>query len=235
MRSEKEVLETEHHHDWILEKIENRVAKLMAGKIGQSLPAPPGKALRISHIVSPPEKTRAILASSTKIARIECICRKNKPDRCKAPVDVCLITDSRLAEDSISEDKGTEVSPSEAMSILDGTTEFGLVHMLLQLDDREYQAICSCCSCCCHDIIAVLEHDHKIVERSEYVAHLDADKCTNCGVCVQYCNFKAWTSGDEGDVDLLTEKCFGCGVCVVHCPVEAISLLDRPRDLAYAD
>ena len=47
-----------HHHEWVIKKIEERIKKLMTGDIEPSVPLPPKKSLEISHIVSPPEKTK---------------------------------------------------------------------------------------------------------------------------------------------------------------------------------
>ncbi len=52
-----------HHHDWLIKKIEDRISKLMSGDVEPSLPIPPEKAFEISHIVSPLDKTRDILAN----------------------------------------------------------------------------------------------------------------------------------------------------------------------------
>jgi len=111
--------------------------------------------------------------------------------------------------------------------MLDKTTEIGLVHMLLLHRGHAYHAICSCCSCCCHGMVGLLRFGHKIVEKSEYIATHAPENCTNCGLCVQYCNFKAWSAVGENQVVLDNERCFGCGVCVVHCPAEAITLKKR--------
>jgi len=216
-----------YHHDWLIKKIEDRISKLMTGEVEPSIPIPPKKSLETSHIVSPPEKTRTILAESNIVANVDCVCRKNSSNPCNAPIDVCLIIDPKIAKDAIDEGKGTKVTVSEAMNILDRTTEIGLVHMLLHFRGHAYHAICSCCSCCCHDLVALLKYDHKIVEKSEYIANFDGEDCTNCGLCIQYYHFKAWKLMDSNEVSLDKEKCFGCGVCVVHCPEGAIKLVRR--------
>ncbi|MCG7849222.1 MAG: 4Fe-4S binding protein, partial [ANME-2 cluster archaeon] len=183
-----------------------------------------------SHIVSPPEKTRAVLEEVSIIANVECVCRKNSSNPCGAPLEVCLIIDPQIAKDAIDEGRGKKVTVLEAMNILDKTTEIGLVHMLLHFRGGAYHAIFSCCSCCCHDLVALLKYNHKdIVEKSEYIANFDNEDCTNCGLCVQYCHFKAWKlmDNDEDEVSLDKEKCFGCGVCVAHCPADAIKLARR--------
>ncbi len=217
----------EHHHDWMIKKIEDRVRKFMTGDIEPSIPIPPRRALEISHVVSPPERTREILMESDIIANIECWCRKRSESPCEAPLDVCLIIDSELANDAVAEGRGKKVSVPEAMEILDRTTELGLVHMLLHFRDHAYHAICSCCSCCCHDLLALLKYGHEIVEKSEYVARFDIDACTNCELCLSNCNFNAWESSSGNSVHLDEERCYGCGVCVVHCPEGAIKLVKR--------
>jgi NAD-dependent dihydropyrimidine dehydrogenase PreA subunit len=217
-----------HHHDWLIKKIEDRIAKLMIGDIEPSVPIPPIKSLEISHIVSPPEKTRAVLEKASIIANVECDCRKKSINPCSAPLDVCLIIDPQIAKDSIEEGKGKKVTVSDAMNILNKTTEKGLVHMLLHFRGGAYHAICSCCSCCCHDIVALLKYNHKdIVEKSEYIASFSNEYCTNCGICVQSCHFKAWKLNDNNEVNLKKDKCYGCGVCVIQCPSGAIKLITR--------
>jgi Pyruvate/2-oxoacid:ferredoxin oxidoreductase delta subunit len=217
-----------HHHDWLIKKIEDRIAKLMTGDIEPSVPIPPKKSLEISHIVSPPEKTRALLEEASIIANVECGCRKNSSNPCDAPIDVCLIIDPQIAKDAISEGRGKKVTVAEAMSILNKTTELGLVHMLLHFRGGAYHAICSCCSCCCHDLVALLKYNHKdIIEKSEYIVTYDYEECADCQQCIDYCHFKAWKQTDNNSVSLDEEKCYGCGICVVHCPAGAIRLEKR--------
>jgi MinD superfamily P-loop ATPase len=64
---------------------------------------------------------------------------------------------------------------------------------------------------------------------SKYIASHDAEACSNCGTCVERCQFGAMQQGDE-DVEFVQEKCFGCGVCLRTCPEEAISLVERTTD-----
>ena len=216
-----------HHHDWLIKKIDDRITKLMTGDIEPSIPLPPIKSLEISHIVSPPKKTQEILEKSSIIANVECICRKNSNNPCNAPLDVCLIIDPQIAKDAIQEEKGKRITVSKAMDILKKTTETGLVHMLLHFRGGTYHAICSCCSCCCHDLVALLKYNHtNLIEKSEYIAKHDTDLCLNCKSCIKYCNFKALVKKDD-DIILNQDRCYGCGVCVVHCPNGALNLVKR--------
>lgn len=217
-----------HHHDWLFKKIEERISKLMTGEIEPSVTIPSKKSLEISHIVSPPEKTQRILEGASIIANVECDCRKKSTNPCDAPLYVCLIIDPQIAKDSINEGTGKEVTVSDAMNILNKTTEIGLVHMLLHFRGGAYHAICSCCSCCCHDLVALLKYNHKnIVEKSNYIAAYNEEECIDCQNCIDFCHFKAWRQNENKGVHLDEKKCYGCGVCVVHCPTTAIKLEKR--------
>jgi len=53
---------------------------------------------------------------------------------------------------------------------------------------------------------------------------IDHDKCTQCGICVQSCNFQALKQNSLNEVELIPYKCEGCGLCEIVCPVNAITL-----------
>jgi MinD superfamily P-loop ATPase len=56
-------------------------------------------------------------------------------------------------------------------------------------------------------------------------AHIDSDKCINCGLCEKHCNFDAIYYNKKEDtftVDYFA--CEGCSVCEFVCPVEAIEM-----------
>lgn len=50
---------------------------------------------------------------------------------------------------------------------------------------------------------------------------IDNEKCTQCGVCVDKCNFAAISK----EVSLIKEKCEGCGVCQYVCPQNSIMMV----------
>lgn len=53
---------------------------------------------------------------------------------------------------------------------------------------------------------------------------IDHNKCTQCGKCVQNCNFQALKQNLSKKVELIPYKCEGCGLCEIICPVNAIKL-----------
>lgn len=55
-----------------------------------------------------------------------------------------------------------------------------------------------------------------------WVAYLDPDICTDCGLCQEYCRFEAISENGEGRLRINPFKCEGCRLCERICPVEAI-------------
>jgi MinD superfamily P-loop ATPase len=64
----------------------------------------------------------------------------------------------------------------------------------------------------------------KIVLREEFrggvKAGISADKCTQCGSCVEACRFRAIS--DDFKIDPIS--CEGCGVCFHVCPSDAVNI-----------
>lgn len=68
--------------------------------------------------------------------------------------------------------------------------------------------------------------DPKVIEDhdfySGYTAHIDEDKCTQCGICLGVCRFDAIRNYRIDEL-----LCEGCCVCVHACPNEAIDFQNR--------
>jgi ferredoxin len=73
----------------------------------------------------------------------------------------------------------------------------------------------------------------KLYPRAYYVAVIDWEKCTHCGMCVGRCPFGAfYQDGTEirlhgerlRQVLYENERCWGCGLCVNACPKSAIEM-----------
>jgi len=57
---------------------------------------------------------------------------------------------------------------------------------------------------------------------SGQVAHIDPDKCTQCGLCQDLCRFDAIR-----DLEVDPVSCEGCGFCFHICPAEAITMKEN--------
>ena len=100
---------------------------------------------------------------------------------------------------------------------------------------------CHCCGCCCTILNAARLYAMRpgsgfsalrtaplgeTIQRSNYRAVKDYDKCHSCGECVRRCQFFAHTfdkATDDKPVYHL-DKCVGCGSCGMGCPTGALHL-----------
>ena len=193
------------------------------GKISHSSKViPVEQSLTARQWVLPNVQILDILKNAKSIALQKCVCR-NHYSRCEKPLETCFVLNG-LGDKLIEKGEARKVGLDEALEVLKKTDEHGLVHMSLHMPDHEVFAVCSCCSCCCHDIqLLKLTARKDLVAHSEYVAQTDMDECIRCGACVERCPFDA-RSLDEGTLHYNPQSCLGCGLCVSVCPVEATSM-----------
>lgn len=168
----------------------------------------------------------AILRTAEVITLEECGCR-TKWHKCDAPLDVCLSLDNEARE---AMKRGAKrISLAQALVVLKRSHKAGLVHLTYTFKGKDTpEVICSCCSCCCHSLSALVRFgipEHVIA--SEYIARQDYDTCENCGTCVQRCQFHARQLDSDQRLVFNQAKCFGCGLCISTCPTNSITLIKR--------
>ena len=206
--------------------------------VGGSAPAlgrvvPVNRRIESQAEVLPYDDLKKLLSSCKSFRVADCICRKEhgllgKP--CSHTMETCL---SFSQEANAYEDMapwGREITLDEALEVLDRSEEEGLVHCTYNVQRGPF-FVCNCCSCCCGFLRAVNEHGAPyMLARSNYVAEIDLDECSECGDCAQErCPVGAISNGVEGyGVD--RERCIGCGVCAMGCEYDSIRLVLRPED-----
>jgi len=174
-----------------------------------------------------------ILRNAEIITLDDCGCRA-KWHKCDAPLDVCLSLDAE-ARDAMKRG-ARRISLAQALVILKRSHEAGLVHLAFTFKGKEEpEVICSCCSCCCHSLSALVRFgipNHVVA--SECVAQNNNQTCDNCGTCVSRCQFRARQLVDNKLV-FDQARCFGCGLCVTTCPTKSISLIKRNTSKPFSD
>ena len=164
---------------------------------------PVAESLEARPWVMPTEQVLEILRGARSLAVWPCVCRTHY-QRCDNPVEVCLLLD-QPAEALVARGAARTVTLEEAAGLL----QLAAVHGL--------SAVCSCCTCCCHElqILQKLGRRDRLA-RSEYAAVTDPEACTHCGACVDRCAFGARAMA-EGRLQYRAEDCMGCGLCVTVC------------------
>lgn len=166
-----------------------------------------------------------LIAATSALQLLPCACRLTFR-RCDKPLETCLILGDR-AEEYRARGVGRPITVDEGEEILKIADREGLVHLaVFEPGDRPY-ALCSCCSCCCHDLQALLRFGRRRwVRRAPWMARTDMDACTCCGTCALRCVFGA-RALREGVLTYDEARCYGCGLCVTTCPERAITLVAR--------
>jgi NAD-dependent dihydropyrimidine dehydrogenase PreA subunit len=159
---------------------------------------------------------------------------------CDRPVENCIRLDAGALA-TLEHGMGRRVSKEEMKHIVVEADRAGLMHT----GDREWRenglyGFCSCCACDCFPIRASMRLDlDQAWPRSHYIANRNLEKCVNCGLCTERCQFGAfvWKEeavGDEGEsrkrVTFYSKECWGCGICSTACPEAAIEMVPRTEE-----
>lgn len=192
---------------------------------------PVAEAFTAKQWVLPSKQAKAILGKARSIALTDCECRVHYK-RCDNPVEVCLLLDE--AGDKLVENgSARHITREEAEAVLRKTEESGLVHLCLYMPEKKIYAVCSCCSCCCHEFQIVKHYRRqRCMVRSDYVAETGVEACMNCGVCAERCLFEARTFSN-GRMSFHPALCTGCGLCVSTCPAECITLKKKKPETVH--
>jgi len=63
----------------------------------------------------------------------------------------------------------------------------------------------------------------KLDQHSDVHPWVDAEACTNCSICMEYCPVGAIQRGERSAV-IIDDMCIGCGECLVVCTVGAVKM-----------
>jgi MinD superfamily P-loop ATPase len=102
-----------------------------------------------------------------------------------------------------------------------GTGKTSIVGSLAALAERKVLADCDVDAAVLHLLLnPSVKQDNEFW--SGQVAHIDPDKCNQCGLCQELCHFHAIR-----DFQVDSVSCEGCGFCSHVCPVEAITMKEN--------
>lgn len=76
-------------------------------------------------------------------------------------------------------------------------------------------------------------HEEETVYTGSCKAFIDAGKCTDCGICMDYCRFKAITRV-QGRISVSLISCDGCFLCSRICPAGSITMLKNDKSRMYS-
>ncbi|MFX0076142.1 MAG: 4Fe-4S binding protein [Candidatus Hermodarchaeota archaeon] len=176
------------------------------------------------------EDVKKLIDKYDDIAVALCYCRHEKdlidePCKIDAPRRNCFLF-GKTAKFCIEKEFAEPISRDEAIKVLREAEDAGLIHKAFHIHqnpERDLEAICNCCNCCCGVFQLFNRGVMPFYTVSNYLAVVNDDDCIGCGTCEEKCPMQT-IKLEDGTAVVNEEKCIGCGVCAHHCPEEAIHL-----------
>jgi ferredoxin len=175
-----------------------------------------------------------IRRSSHRVIIKRCTCRDHHKCKNHPIEDACILLGDGAAQ--IDPGVARHVSIAEAIAHMKRQVNDGLIPFAgrVRMDDffwgvpnrGRLLTICFCCRCCCTVMRSTQyfpkEANNSLVRLQGLSIHVDAEKCTGCGTCVEDC-FAMAIALVEGKAVHNEGKCKGCGRCISICPQHAVS------------
>lgn len=211
-------------------------AEFHSGGIAVSRALPAIKAPKEN--VLPFEDAVELVKKAPSLSIIPCSCRAAFRN-CDDPIRVCIplseatpgpredgtpVIDSHHFVGNLGRIR--RVSVDEAVESLKLSSDAGLVHMTLNVQDDPW-FICNCCRHACPLLRGVTTWKGAgAVAPSSFWSVLDEDLCNGCGSCEPRCPVDAIKMKD-GLPEIKHELCLGCGQCTFVCAPDALRLQKR--------
>ncbi|MHA1195288.1 MAG: ATP-binding protein [Promethearchaeota archaeon] len=207
--------------------------KILKRKWGGKI-IPLGKNLNPETYFLPSQKIISLLSRSNVVGISKCYCRETQHKYLERsnfdnPIETCIHISfgKSLKEIPYKSENLRKVSKDEIITLLEECEERGLIHQIIFFPNPNfYYVICNCCPCCCVVLKKFLEMGAPPVVKSDFISLTDLNSCNNCGICTNWCYFKARVI-KEDKLYFESDRCFGCGLCVSKCPKNAISLVSK--------
>lgn len=190
--------------------------------------------------VLPLEEIGDILKKADTIVRMPCACRwtaSKKEARCCYGVSIgpeAWYKSIDMGYFGAAPSAGLEtLSAEEAlgqMEALEDQGEHGAVHTIWTMMTPFIGALCNCSAAECMALRMLQGIKVATLARAEFVAVVDEERCTGCGLCAGRCQFNAIGAASESGnfkAAIDRQRCFGCGLCRRACVTGALSLVLR--------
>jgi ferredoxin len=193
--------------------------------------------------IIPIEDVEKVLALTSSITRIPCICRKTTTGKEARTCFLVSVNPGSLGIADIIDQsffggpdiaKFEKVSKATALTFMREQEKRGMCHSIWTLRAPFIGALCNCDDTGCI-AMKMSKEAAPIFFKAEYIINVNKDVCIGCKSCVKACPFKAleyYATDKKLAIDYL--KCSGCGICRSVCNKGALFLRERTTDPATA-
>ena len=178
---------------------------------------PVTKSIPVEHAIARYDDLRSFVETTPgPFAAIPCICRQGREltgQSCRVTKEAhnCLMF-GKVAAMMTEKGIARSVSKEEMLGLLEQADREGLV--LEPQNTQEPMFVCCCCGCCCGVLTTAKKWPRPAdFFQTDFVAQVDGERCSLCGVCATRCQMDAIVADSE-PVKVAEERCIGCGLCV---------------------
>jgi ferredoxin len=184
--------------------------------------------------VVPLEEAEMIMDLAQNISLVPCVCRMANAG---VKEKLCMVFFA-IPEDTWGHRHFQNKGDIEPLEIEEGKiklrefAEQGLVQTVWTFNSPHIGAVCNCDYPVCTAVRFRRNSDvRQSLLKSEYLAKIDQNNCTNCRKCITKCQFGALTYTASMDrMHVNSHLCFGCGICRQACTKDAITLVPREEN-----
>ncbi len=160
--------------------------------------------------ILPYETVKHFMDKASKFSVANCACRTTARilgRGCEhTHIDTCIQLND-YADFAIRTNRAREITYDEACEILKKMEKAGHVHQVFNTQGPDTTCfICNCCGCSCTSLRSVNLMNLQEMNRSNFRAEVDPEKCVGCGVCVESCNTNALSLGSVFCKDIKVSK-----------------------------
>lgn len=175
--------------------------------------------------VIPVEHAKEILRKGYEFALGNCVCRKSKHLDYKGK---CLFI-NRSCDSMVKKGSGKFIDIDKANEFINGMKK--KCYFSVWTGPKPFIAcICSCNSKECLVHSKDLKYFKRPMSKGLFVAEINKNKCNNCGLCKDKCEWGAIYS-KEKEVFINKSVCSGCGRCRDVCKKKTIKLVLKSKNL----
>jgi Pyruvate/2-oxoacid:ferredoxin oxidoreductase delta subunit len=176
------------------------------------------------HFICTREEAKKLISKQTNfwVSNCECKLYNTNPNRVES-MDVCLLF--KETNDLGWKDL-QKISKEDVLELLLVAKQSHTIMKAFR-NQNLLKTIGGICFCS-HECFGYFKEKNATYDKGKSIEKTDFTRCSNCGVCINICEFHARKMVDD-KLKVDHTACYGCGLCADVCPMECIDMVSRKR------